>query len=325
MRLLIRLLALATVAALAAQVAAQPQSAAWPQRPIRLIVPAPAGGPYDRSVRPLVQHMAHTLGQPVVVDNRPGAGHIVGTQAGAMAAPDGYTLTMTGLHNAIAASLYQNLPFDIVRDFAHVGAIGQSPQWLVVRNGAGIAGFEDLVAQARQAPGRIDYASSGPGSTGHLVMEQLQRAVGVAFTHVPYKGGAPALQDVLAGIVSVMVVPANAAAVAVQAGQLQVLAVSSPERSPAAPEAPTFAELGHPQLGVQAWVGLSAPRGTPAPIVHTINRARRAALADPALRRQMDAEGLTALAGTPEQYTRLVREDTAHWAGLVRSLQLKAN
>jgi len=180
-----RWMAVATACVVAAA-AAQAQPADWPTRPIRIIVPAPAGGPYDRTIRPVAQHMAQTLRQPVVIDNRPSAGNIVGTQAGATAAPDGYTLTMTGMLNTIAQGMYDNVPFDIARDFEHVGAIGEGAQWLVVRGDAGIASLQDLVQQARREPGRINYASSGPGSTGHLVMELLQRGAGVQLTHVPY-------------------------------------------------------------------------------------------------------------------------------------------
>lgn len=325
MKSLTRLFASTIVASLTAAAAVQAQPADWPTRPIRIIVPAPAGGPFDRTIRPLAQHMSQTLKQPVVVDNRPSAGNIVGTQAGATALPDGYTLTMTGMLNTIAQGLYDNVPFDIVKDFEHVGAIGEGAQWLVVRSDAGIHSFQDLLQKAKQAPGKIDYASSGAGSTGHLLMEQLQRAAGVQLTHVPYKGGAPAMQDVLAGVVSVTVVPQPAALAAVQAGKLKVLAVSSAQRSPAVPGVPTFAELGYKQLTVSSWVGLSAPRGTPAAVVRKVNGAVQAALKDHALLRQLETEGLTPIAVTPEQYAEMVRSDTERWGQLVRSLNLKAN
>jgi tripartite-type tricarboxylate transporter receptor subunit TctC len=301
------------------------QPAEWPARPVRIIVPAPAGGPFDRVIRPVAQHMSQSLKQPVVIDNRPSAGNIVGTQAGAAAAPDGYTLTMTGMLNTIAQGMYENVPFDIVKDFEHVGAIGEGAQWLVVRSDAGINSLQELVQQAKRDPGRINYASSGAGSTGHLVMEQLQRATGTQLTHVPYKGGAPALQEVLAGVVSVIVIPPNAAMSAVQSGKLKVLAVSSAQRMPSVPQVPTFAELGYKPLTVSSWIGLSAPRGTPAPIVRRINGALHAAMSDPALLKQLEFEGLTPLTGTPEQYAQLVRSDTERWGELVRSLRLKAN
>jgi tripartite-type tricarboxylate transporter receptor subunit TctC len=301
------------------------QAADWPTRSIRMIVPAPAAGPYDRIARPLAQHMAQTLKQPVVVDNRPSAGNIVGTQAGASAAPDGYTLTMTGMLNTIAQGMYEHVPFDIVKDFEHIGAIGEGPQWLVARSDAGINSFQDLLQQARREPGKINYASSGAGSTGHLVMEQLQRAAGVQLTHVPYKWGAPALQDVLAGVVSVIVIPPSVALPHVQSGKLKVLAVSTAQRMATAPNVPTFAELGYKQLTVSSWVGLSAPKGTPAAVVRKVNAAMQAALRDSAMLKQLEAEGLTPLAGTPEQYTQIVRSDTDRWGQLVRSLNLKAN
>jgi tripartite-type tricarboxylate transporter receptor subunit TctC len=316
---------LGLLAAFAAAPGASAQAADWPQRPVRIIVPAPAAGPFDRVIRPIAQHMAQTLKQPVVVDNRPSAGNIVGTQAGATAAPDGYTLTMTGMLNTIAQGLYENVPFDIVKDFEHVGAIGEGAQWLVVRPDAGFGSLQELVERARREPGRLNYASSGAGSTGHLVMEQLQRATGVQLTHVPYKGGAPALQDVLAGVVPLIVIPQNAALAGVQAGKLKVLAVSSKQRSAAVPQVPTFAELGYPQLTINSWVGLSAPKGTPAPVVQKIHAALTAALRDPTLLKQLESEGMVTLAAGPEQYTQLVRTDTERWSQLVRSLNLKAN
>lgn len=325
-RPLFRMLAAACLAAqVLAGAAAHAGTSDWPAHPIRIIVPAPAGGPYDRIMRPVAQHMAQTLQTSVIVDNRPSAGNILGTQAGAAAAPDGYTLTETGMLNTLAQSEYEGLHFDIVRDFAHVGAIGDGPQWLVVRSDAGIRSFQDLVQQARRDPGKIDYASSGAGSTGHLLMELLQRAAGIRLTHVPYKGAAPALQDVLAGVEPVTVLPSSAALPSVQAGQLLVLAVSSAQRSPLVPQVPTFAELGYRQLTVSAWVGLSAPKGTPAAVVQKLNAALQDALKDPALVHKLEVEGLTPRPGSPAGYTDLVRSDTERWGQLVRSLDIRAN
>jgi tripartite-type tricarboxylate transporter receptor subunit TctC len=269
--------------------------------------------------------MAQLLHQPVVIDNRPSAGNIVGTQAGAAAAPDGYTLTMTGMLNTIAQSMYDQVPFDIVTDFEHVGAIGQSAQWLMVRSDSGINTLQDLLQQAKKEPGKIDYASSGSGSTGHLLMELLQRATNVRLTHVPYKGAAPALQDVLAGIVSVIVVPSSVALTAVQAGKLNVLAVSSAERSQQAPGVPTFAELGLSPLTVTSWIGLSVPKRTPQAVVRKLSAVLHASMADDALLKQLESDGLTPMTTTPQQYTQLVRSETKRWGELVRSLNIKAN
>ena len=306
-------------------IVATAQTTAWPTHPIKVVVPAPAGGPYDRIMRPLAQKMATSLGQPLVIDNRPSAGNIVGTQFGASAAPDGYTLTMTGMLNTIAHGMYDKVPFDIAKDFEPVGAIGEGAQWLIVRSDSGIASLSDLLAKAKTAPGTVDYASSGAGSTGHLLMELLQRAAKVQLTHVPYKGGAPALQDVLAGVVAVMIIPPNAAQASVRSGKLRVIAVSSARRSPAWMDVPTFAELGYPDLTVSSWVGLSAPKGTPVAVVDKLNAALNEALNDKALLQQLDAEGLTPLRTTPKQYGDLVVKDLNRWSALVRSLGLRAN
>lgn len=306
-------------------IVATAQTTAWPIHPIKVVVPAPAGGPYDRIMRPLAQKMATSLGQPLVIDNRPSAGNIVGTQFGASAAPDGYTLTMTGMLNTIAQEMYDKVPFDIAKDFEPVGAIGEGAQWLIVRSDSGIASLPDLLAKAKKAPGKVDYASSGAGSTGHLLMELLQRAAKVQLTHVPYKGGAPALQDVLAGVVAVMIIPPNAAQASVQSGKLRVIAVSSAQRSPAWKDVPTFAELGYPDLTVSSWVGLSAPKGTPIAVIDKLNAALIEALNDKALLQQLDTEGLSPLRTTPRQYGDLVVKDLNRWSTLVRSLGLRAN
>lgn len=318
LRLLVAIACLSSIVATA-------QTTAWPTHPIKVVVPAPAGGPYDRIMRPLAQKMATSLGQPLVIDNRPSAGNIVGTQFGASAAPDGYTLTMTGMLNTIAHGMYDKVPFDIAKDFEPVGAIGEGAQWLIVRSDSGIASLSDLLAKAKTAPGTVDYASSGAGSTGHLLMELLQRAAKVQLTHVPYKGGAPALQDVLAGVVAVMIIPPNAAQASVRSGKLRVIAVSSARRSPAWMDVPTFAELGYPDLTVSSWVGLSAPKGTPVAVVDKLNAALNEVLNDKALLQQLDAEGLTPLRTTPKQYGDLVVKDLNRWSALVRSLGLRAN
>lgn len=297
----------------------------WPSRPIKIIVPTPPGGAYDRTIRPIAQELSQLLKQPVVIDNRPGAGNIIGAAAGAKAAPDGYTLTMTGMVNTMAASLYDNVPFDIVGDFSHIVSLGEGAQWLVVRSDAGIHSLAELLDRARKEPGKLNYATSGAGSTGHLLMELLQRASGTTLTHVPYKGGAPALQDVLAGVLPITVVPPSGAETHVKSGKLKVLAVSSDKRTKTHSDVPTFAELGYKSLTVTSWVGLSAPKGTPAPIVRRLHTEVMNALAKPALMAQLEAEGLIPMFIGPDAYTQLVRSDTERWTALIRSLNLKAN
>ena len=314
-----------TLAGLAFAAPTIAQTDTWPSRPIRVIVPTPPGGAYDATMRPLAQELSQLLKQPVVVENRPGAGNIVGTQVGAAAAADGYTLTMTGMVNTIAAGVYDNLPFDIVKDFHHIGAIGAAAQWLVVRSDAGFGSMRELIAKAKAEPGRINYASSGAGSTGHLLVELLQRSAGIELMHVPYKGGAPALQDVLGGVVSVIVVPPNTAIPHVKAGKLRLLAVSTAQRNPAYPEVPTFEELGFPQMTVSSWVGLSAPRGTPPAIVQKLHAALETSLAKPALRARLEGDGMTPLAMGSAQFGELVRADAQRWIQLTKSLNIKAN
>jgi tripartite-type tricarboxylate transporter receptor subunit TctC len=304
---------------------AQAQPSDWPSKPLRIIVPAPAGGAYDRTIRPLAQEMAAQLKQPVVIENKPGAGNIIGTQAGATAAPDGYTLTMTGMLNTIAQGLYERVPFNIVDDFAHIACLGGGEQWLVVNGESGIASFADLIEKARRSPGRLNYASSGQGSTGHLLMELVQRATDTQLTHVPYKGGAPALQDVIAGIVPMTVIPVAGALPYIQSGKLKALAVSGAARSPEAPQVPTFEELGFNQLTVVSWVGLSAPKGTPPETVQKLFTAVQAAMAKPDLRAKLEADGLRLMLLPPDRYTELVRSDTQRWGELIRRLNLKAN
>jgi len=301
------------------------QSTTWPTKPIRIIVPTPPGGAYDRTIRPLAQEMAAQLKQRIVIDNRPGAGNIIGTQAGAAAAPDGYTLTMTGMLSTIAQGIYQRVPFDIVADFAHIACIGGGEQWLVVNSQAGISTFSALIERARREPGNLHYATSGQGSTGHLLMELLQRATATQLTHVPYKGGAPALQDVLAGLVPITVIPGSGTMPHVQSGKLKVLAVSSAARSPELPQVPTFEELGHKQLTVISWIGLSAPKGTPPEIVDKVYAAVRASMVSKDLMAKLAAEGLTPMLMNPAQYTSLVRSDTERWGQLTRSLNVKAS
>jgi tripartite-type tricarboxylate transporter receptor subunit TctC len=313
---------------LALAIAALPahaQGAAWPTRTVRIVVPAPAGGAYDRAIRPLADELAAQLKQPFVIENKPGAGNIIGTQAGATAAPDGYTVTVTGMVNTIAQGLYDKVPFDIVGDFVHVSPVAGGAQWLVVHRDAGIDSLASLVTQAKRDPGKLAYASSGQGSTGHLVMELLQRATGASFTHVPYKGGAPALQDVLAGQVPITVIPISGVLAHVQSGKLKALAVSSTTRSGDLPQVPTFEELGYKQLTVTSWIGLSVPKGTPPDIVDKLGAATRAALAKPEIKAKLEADGGTPLIMQPAQFTQLVKTDTERWGQLTRSLNLKAN
>ena len=274
--------------------------------------------------RPIARWLGLSLGRPVVVDNRPGAGNIVGMQACAAAAPDGHTLAVTGMFSTVVQALHRHLPFDIVDGFEHIGTIGAGPQWLVAHPDAAFDSLEGLLAEARRAPGTIDYTSSGIGSTGHLLMELLQQATAVRLTHLPCQGGATALQAVLSGQVPVTVLPANIAVGHAQRGSLQPLAVSTSARSPLAPSVPTFSERGFPDLSLVSWAGLSAPHGTPRAVVQRLNASLQQALADPGIAERFSADGMLPMPSTPEQFTRLVREDTRRWSRLVARLGLAA-
>jgi tripartite-type tricarboxylate transporter receptor subunit TctC len=296
----------------------------WPNRPVRIVVPAAPGGAYDKAIRPLAQELSTQFKQQFVVDNRPGAGNIPGTNVGAKSPADGYTLTMTGMMNTIAAGMYENVPFDILGDFVHIGGIVGGGQWLVVRADTGLTSLADLLARAKREPGKLNYATSGAGSTAHLLMELLQRATGTSLTHVPYKSGAPALQDTLAGVVPIVVVPAAAVEQHVKAGKLRVLASSAPARESQYPEVPTFAELGYKNLTVSSWAGLSAPKGTPPEVVRKLQAAMLASLARQQIVDVYRSEGMTAMPMTSEEYTQLMRNDFERWGQLTRALGLKA-
>lgn len=317
-RALVRLLQL--VGFLPVAVAAR--AADWPVRPLRIIVPAAAGGPYDRVARPIAESLSWSLGQPVRVVNRPGAGHIVGTLAGATAAPDGYTLTVTGMFNTVVQALQPRTPFDIVGSFDHIGAISAAPQWLVLPAQASVRDVQDLVRQARLAPGRIDYASSGVGSTGHLLMELLQQAAAIHCTHVPCPGGATALQLLLSGQVAAAILPPNVALAHMRAGRLRLLAVSAPDRSPLAPQVPALIELGYPDLSVVSWAGLSAPRGTDPAILQRLGMCLAQALEDPKLVSQLMSDGMIPMHASLDDYSRLVADEMRRWQRVVARLQL---
>lgn len=295
----------------------------WPSKPIKIIVPTPPGGAYDKIIRPIAQDLSATLKQPLVIENRPGAGNIVGTALAAKAPADGYTFVMTGMVNTMAASLFDNVPFDINKDFVHLGSLGEGPQWLVVRADLGIQTLAQLIDEAKKQPGQLNFATSGLGSTGHLIMEQLQKVTQTRMTHVPYKGGAPALQDVLAGVVAITVIPPAGAEQHVRAGKLKVLAVSSGSRTATHPEVPTFSESGYKELTTSSYAGLSAPKGLAPEIVNRFYAALKTTLDKPAVRAQLQSDGVVPVFHGPEAYTQLLRSDTDRWGQLIRSLNLK--
>ena len=311
---------LAPVACVAG-VSARPASATagWPSQPIRLVVPFAPGGTTDLAARVVAQGLQERLGQPLVIENRPGAGATLGSALVAAAAPDGHTLVMSNVaSHAIAPALYRDLRYDPVRDFAHVGLITSNPSAFVSNPGFGGRGLADVARLSREAPRGLDVASSGSGSSNHLLIVQFERATGARLNHVPYRGAGPAMTDVIAGVVPLMSDSLPSAAGHVRAGSVRALGVSSAERHPAFPEVPTFREQGV-DLVSSSWFGLSAPAGTPEAVVSRLNAALNAVLAAPAARDRLAELGGRAGALSPEEYTAFVRSEVEHWGPLVRA------
>ena len=294
-------------------------AAAWPAQPIRLVVPFAPGGTTDLAARLVAQGLGERLGQPIVIENRPGAGATLGSAAAAAAAPDGHTLVMSNVaSHAIAPALYGNLRYDPVRDFAHVGLITSNPSAFVCNPGFGARGIPDVARLSLEGQRGLDVASSGSGSSNHLLIVQFARTTAARLNHVPYRGAGPAMTDVIAGVVPLMSDSLPSAAGHIRAGSVRALGVSAPERHPTFPSVPTFREQGVDLVNA-SWFGLSAPAGTPASVVSRLNRELNAVLAAPAVRDRLSEVGGQAGALSPEEYTAFVRSEVARWEPLVRA------
>lgn len=295
----------------------------YPNRPVQLIVAAPPGGPSDVLARQLADGLGKELGQPVVIDNRPGAGGTLAAEAALRAAPDGHTLMMSWIGNATAPALLPKLSFDINRDFVHITQMVAGANILVVHPSTGFRTLGELLAHARKHPGRLSYASSGNGSSGHLAMELLKQRSGVSMLHIPYKGGAPAMNDLLGGQVDLMFINQDAVIPHQQSGRLVPLAITSAQRNAMFPNLPTVAE-SFAGFEATAWAGVSAPKGTPAAIVERLHAATVKALNGP-MRAKQEATGAQIFGSTPAQYTQFVREETAKWTQVIRTANIKAD
>jgi tripartite-type tricarboxylate transporter receptor subunit TctC len=297
---------------------------AFPLRPVRLVVTYPAGGPADIAARALAQKLAESWGQQVVVDNRAGAGGIIGTELVANAAADGYTLlhgTAAGL--VINPLLAKKLPYDTTRDFAPVSMVVIVPQLLVVHPAVPVSTLKELIALAKARPGYLSYASVGVGSPNHLGMELLKSLSGVDMVHVPYKGATPAMADLIAGQVHLAFNGMASVLPHVVTGKLKAVAVGSARRSTAAPEVPTVAESGLPGFEYVAWNGAFAPSATPAALVAKISVDIRTALAAPDVVRRLAGLGSEPSPSTPAEFTAYLREDRLRWARVVKSIGIK--
>jgi len=325
-RWMIRCAASALVAVVAAAAGAQPNLNAYPNKSIRLVVPFPAGGTTDVLARAAAQKLTESLGQAVVVDNRPGAGGNIGAELVAKSAPDGYTLLMgtVGTH-AINPSLYPKMPYDHVRDFAPIILVAGVPNVLVINPALPVNSVQELIAYAKANPGKVNFASSGNGTSIHLSGELFKSMAGVQMTHIPYKGSAPALMDLIGGQVQVMFDNLPSALPHIKGGKLRAVAVTSTKRAPALPDVPTIAESGVPGFEASSWFGILAPAGTPRDIVTKINAEANKALQSAEMREKLLSQGAEAAGNTPEYFADYIRSETAKWAKVVKESGAKVD
>jgi tripartite-type tricarboxylate transporter receptor subunit TctC len=297
-------------------------SAAYPDRIIRIVVPLAPGGGTDLIARTLAQEMARDLGASVIIENKPGAGTIIGTQAVATSEPDGYTLLMGTFANAVNPGLNSKLPYDPHRDFAPVALIARSFNVVVVNPNSPIRSVPDLIAAAKAEPDKLSYGTYGTGTSAHLAGELFKSLAGVNLTTVPYKGSAPAITDLIGGQIQVMFTTVASAASLIEAGQLRALAVTSAERSPAFPQLPAVAETV-PGYAVESWYGLFAPAGTPADIINRLNKSAASAVQSEAFKRLAVNEGLVMVASPPEELDRYFRGEEARWRQVIQDAGIK--
>ena len=296
-----------------------PAQDAYPTQPIRLVVPFAAGGAIDIISRTVAAAMSKELGQPIVVDNRAGAGGNIGTDAVAKAKPDGYTLLAgTSATHGVNPGLYPKIPYNAQADFIPVAYWGGVPNVLVVSKASGITSLEQLVAMAKREPGKLTFGSAGNGTSLHLAGEMFERAADVKLIHVPYKGGAPAATDLLGGSITMMFDTVAVSLPNLRAGKVVALAVAAPQRHFALPDVPTFAEKGYPAVDSSTWTGLFAPKGTPVPVVAKLASASAAALSQPDVDKAFRASGVQPQVMTSEQFARFVTSELAKWGKVVK-------
>ena len=295
----------------------------YPAKPIRMIIPAAPGGGVDTIGRAVGQKLAESLGQAVVPDNRAGAGTTIGSELTAKAPPDGYTFLMVTNSHAINASVQKNLKYDPLKDFSEVSLLAISPYLLVVHPSVPAKSVHELVVLALKRPGELLFASAGPSSATHLAGELFKAMARVNITHVPYKGGTPAVIDLVGGHVQLMFNNLISVMALAKAGRLRALAVTSARRLPLLPELPTVAESGLPGYEAASWYGVLLPSGTPAQIVARLNRELVKAIKTPDVRERLVSEGAEVIASTPEAFAHYMRNDIERWRNLVSTLDLQ--
>ena len=300
--------------------------AQYPTKPIRIIVPFAPGGNVDITARLVAPALQEILGQPVVVENKPGAGGTIGADQVVKSAPDGYTLLMGSNSTfSVAPSLYPKNPYNPLKDFAPVSMIASAPFVLVTNPGVGAKDARELVALAKASPGKLTMSSAGTGSSNHLVGELFQEISGTKFTHVPYKGSGQALTDLMGGQVQLHFDQITSAASHIQGGKLKPLLVTAPVRVKMLPDIPTAAEAGYPSFEATNVTGLIAPAGTPRDVIEKLNAATQKAIAQPAIREKFAGIGAEATGGTPEQFAAYIRDDLSKWTRIVKDANVKVD
>lgn len=303
-----------------------PQAAAqdWPARSVRMVVPWPPGGLVDIAARTVAKELQASTGQPFIVDNKPGAGGVIGADIVAKAAPDGYTITLTTSALNMGAALGQKLPFDVANDFIPIGAVAYAPSVVVVNLSIPANSMKDLIALARSRPGRLSYASAGIGSPAHLATELFKSSMSLEITHVPYKGAPQAIADLIAGHVDILFANAAVALPQIRAGTVRPLAVTGAQRFAQLPELPTVAEMGVKDFDADQWLGILAPRATSAAISGKLRAEIDRALASDALRSSLSASGMNVAAkATLEEFNSYFRDDLAKWTAVAKRANIK--
>lgn len=319
-----RLLAACASVLVTALITSYAAAQSYPSRAIRVVIPYPPGGGSDMLIRPIAARVSENIGQPIIMDNRPGGGSVIGTQLAAKSAPDGYTALIVDLAYYANPALLAKLPYDSQRDLAPVVNLASSAVILVVHPSLPARNLKELIAIAKSRPGEIIYSSGGNGTGSHLAGELLKLAAGINLLHVPYKGVAPALTDTLGGQVTVTFAGVNSARGFIETGRLRAIAITGTARKAAVPTVPTFAEAGLPGLDATTHRGLLVPAGTSAEIIARLNAEFNKALAQPALRTRLDELGYDPSGGATDDYAKLVRAEIAKWDGVIRKAGIRA-
>jgi tripartite-type tricarboxylate transporter receptor subunit TctC len=305
---------------------AQAQAQPYPTKPIRFVVPYPPGGPLDAVARLLGQKVAESTKQPVVVDNKPGAGGNIGADIVAKSAPDGYTILMGAVAtHAINPALYAKIPYDAIRDFAPVTQLASTPNILVVNPAIPASNVQEFIAYAKANPGKLNFGSGSTGSAGHLAGELFKTLAGVDMTHVPYKGAAPAMQDLVGGQIQLMFDNLASSLGQVRAGKVKGLAVTTAKRTALAPEFPTIAESGLPGFDISTWFGIFVPAGTPREVIERLHAEFTRALAAPDVREKMLNLGAEPVGNTPEEFAAYIAAEARKYARLVKASGAKVD